>query len=1156
MLEDKIWDPIQKQEDEQIRQIRGLREGKPPEEVNADNKVGIACSGGGIRTATLNLGILEVLREKGILEKTDYLSTVSGGGFVGSWLTASELRHPGWVKRPPSGSRDSMWDDSIKYLRSYSNYLSPRFGFLSADSWTMFMIWVRNTMLIQTTLAFFLAAVMLAPRVTGAALQRYTAFGDERLLLPLALFLFACWHILRNIKDIDTGAAAKDAGQVKVQWLIVVPVCLFALLAGSELWRFLDKGHQGYGQLLLSTYGAGYWKYAIVFATVIHAVFAFFSLRKPKTAAGVFYAGLAAVVGTIALYSLIILILFLFQDWQENATRGSWCAFLVGGPAVVYALSLSLVLEIGMLGAYMPDERREWWSRLGAWLFIYGSGWIFISVVSVLGPFVYSWVLVQGSTWIASVGTGWLLTTLAAVASSSSRATSGSKAKEKKDKVYPLEWLTAIGPYIFLGGLFILVAAGIHMALMQFSPWHPNEIDSWAGAPIVRNYWSQTESLSGTLYLAALGICMAGLALFAWRVDINEFSLNMFYRNRLVRCYLGASRYISRQRKPHPFTGFDEKDNLMLSDFADEKQKYSGPFPILNTTLNLGASGDLQGGIQSRQSAPFFFTPLHAGCSRPKVGFQAQSKYRDRSISMGTAVAISGAAASPNQGYHTSPVVAFLMTLFNVRLGWWMPNPKHLFGKGRENPGLNFSMQYLLMELFGMAGEDSDFVNLSDGGHLENLGIYELVRRKCSLIVAGDGEQDLDMHFCSLGNMIRMCAVDHGADIDIDISRLRKDEATGLSDAHCAVGKITYSDGTQGTLIYLKSSLTGDEPTDVQQYKSEYPDFPHETTADQFFDEAQFESYRKLGRHIAEQAFEEAFERRDRFPDLSLELPVVMSQIWHTKSAGASGAFAEHSKTLTRIWKDIRDNPELGFLDSQTYPEWGRANPAHISAPWIPKDPQQFRKAFYVCNDILQLMENVYLDLKLENERDHPDNAGWMNFFRHWSSSGMLRVTWAICGCTFSSGFQRFCRHHLQMMDDESKAVASFQVDIDQLNPVEAAIRAKVDPSGEYELKILRINVSDRLDEHRLLTLHAGFALVQGTQLRYMRIQDHLRQMGFGTLLIRKCGVTDYKLVSPDPKRADWNEERFGRWARRRGVLPAPETAETGDSPHVPPANR
>ena len=338
MPQAKIWDPIQKKEDEKIREIRGLRKHKPDAPITSDDKIGLACSGGGIRTATLNLGIMEVLREKGILEKVDYLSTVSGGGFVGSWLTASELRNPGWVKRPPSGKNDGLWDESIAYLRSYGNYLSPRLGLLSADSWTMGMIWIRNTLLIQITLAFFLASVILTPRVAGSALEGWAALPAIRLLVPLALFLFACWKIFWNIKDIDSGAAKKAAGQGQVQRLIVVPISLFALLAGSELWGEIGrigKVHREFSDLWLSLYGTGQWLYAILVAAGIHTVFAFFSLRKPKTLKGVGFAILSAVAGTASLYTLTILVLFLFQGWRDNATSGYWYTFLVGGSAVV-----------------------------------------------------------------------------------------------------------------------------------------------------------------------------------------------------------------------------------------------------------------------------------------------------------------------------------------------------------------------------------------------------------------------------------------------------------------------------------------------------------------------------------------------------------------------------------------------------------------------------------------------------------------------------------------------------------------------------------------------------------------------------------------------------------------------------------------------------
>ncbi len=118
--------------------------------------------------------------------------------------------------------------------------------------------------------------------------------------------------------------------------------------------------------------------------------------------------------------------------------------------------------------------------------------------------------------------------------------------------------------------------------------------------------------------------------------------------------------------------------------------------------------------------------------------------------SLGTAVAISGAAASPNMGYHTSPPVAFLLTLFNVRMGWWLGNPRARYTWRYSSPRIG--LIYMLGELFGTTSSSSDYVSLSDGGHFENLGIYELVRRRCRYIIVGDAEQDEDFKFGGLGS--------------------------------------------------------------------------------------------------------------------------------------------------------------------------------------------------------------------------------------------------------------------------------------------------------------------------------------------------------------------------------------------------------------------
>lgn len=134
-----------------------------------------------------------------------------------------------------------------------------------------------------------------------------------------------------------------------------------------------------------------------------------------------------------------------------------------------------------------------------------------------------------------------------------------------------------------------------------------------------------------------------------------------------------------------------------------------------------------------------------------------------------------------------------------------------------QKSGPTFGLGYLIKELLGLTNERGGFVNLSDGGHFENLGIYELVRRRCRFIVACDAEEDHDLGFGGLGNAIRKCREDFGMKIEIDVGQIRSSADTKLSKSHCVVGKIKYPDrpGVDGIHVYLKSSLTGDEPEDV-----------------------------------------------------------------------------------------------------------------------------------------------------------------------------------------------------------------------------------------------------------------------------------------------------------------------------------------------------
>jgi hypothetical protein len=282
--------------------------------------------------------------------------------------------------------------------------------------------------------------------------------------------------------------------------------------------------------------------------------------------------------------------------------------------------------------------------------------------------------------------------------------------------------------------------------------------------------------------------------------------------------------------------------------------------PVINTTLNLVGGDNLA--WQQRKAEPFSVSPLHAGCFR--LGYRDSRFYGGRDvggISIGTAAAISGAAASSNMGYYTtSPVLSLVLTFFNVRLGWWLGNPGSAGKDTFDLRAPTSSVKPVVEEAFGMTDDENKYVYLTDGGHFENLGIYEMVLRRCHLIVISDAAADPDYNFGDLGNAIRKVRIDLGVPIEFTAMPIFSpdskdyDKKKGM---YWAIGRIRYSciDGNvqDGLLIYIKPAVYGREPGDVLEYKRSHPTFPHQSTADQFFDEPQFESYRILGSHVIDE---------------------------------------------------------------------------------------------------------------------------------------------------------------------------------------------------------------------------------------------------------------------------------------------------------------
>ncbi|MDD1622030.1 MAG: hypothetical protein LUQ11_11165, partial [Methylococcaceae bacterium] len=516
-------------------------------------------------------------------------------------------------------------------------------------------------------------------------------------------------------------------------------------------------------------------------------------------------------------------------------------------------------------------------------------------------------------------------------------------------------------------------------------------------------HWHLLSNARLTIVVLVFSACLLCLWLLDWRIDINEFSLNRFYRNRLTRCYLGATRP-KTQRNPNLFTGFDDGDDIELAKLLSDDQTPSGPLHIVNCALNLGGSTDLT--LHTRHSNSFTLTPLACGShyeiKKPNGSAEKPIGYVDTRVfggethqpTLGQAISVSGAAASPNMGYHTSAPVAFLMTLFNARLGWWFPNPSE---SDCQRPSPTSSLQYLLRELFGFANEKSSFLAISDGGHFENLAAYELVKRRCQVIIISDGECDPKLRFEGLATLIRMCEVDLGASIKIDVNAIHPENENGWSRGRCAIGTISYQDQPQnpGWLIYLKASMNGQEDTTIMQYKAAHPDFPHETTGDQFYAEDQFESYRGLGMDVAEKLFGKIKTVGSKsIASIADELNTIFSP-----TLPYQAQFTHHADRLMEIWHQICTIDALGPLDLELRPSTG------------PTDPD--RSVFYLCSEMIQLMENVYLDMNLEDTWEHEDNKGWMELFKQWANSPKLRATWNQTRSTYGVRFQSFWARNL-----------------------------------------------------------------------------------------------------------------------------------------------
>ncbi len=533
----------------------------------------------------------------------------------------------------------------------------------------------------------------------------------------------------------------------------------------------------------------------------------------------------------------------------------------------VYALIVIAICAVvwGVIRSSSKDEREV--GRLGVRLFSFALLVVALIAFFELQPYVLSKINrseTGGSPAFFNSVTA-LLASFAAVVAFLSRQLG----EMVKNALQTPRLRTQLMGYLGKGAIWLAAAIVpflLWVAYLALSYWgmsHPNPVsDIDIGVPEWLHWITDRSDIrlsltSGEIY------ALSALVLFilsCW-LRPNANSLHPLYRDRLAKTFLfepsGAS----------PGTGDLPEASLKLSAIRED----GGPYHLINSALNVQDSKTSN--RRGRNADFFLFSRNYIGSETTKYVPTKVMEKAEPELDLATAMAISGAAFSSNMGAATIKPLTPTLAILNIRTGYWLRNPRYV----DKRPGNVWANFYFIGEMLGLLDENKKSVYLTDGGHIDNLGLYELLRRRCHVIIAVDAEQDAQMAFSSFVNLQRHARIDLGIRIELpwqeihDMTR----QAGEVIDAgkrepregpHCAIGEIQYPGNQYGVLIYIKSSLTGDENDYVRNYRERYPLFPHESTLDQMFSEEQFEVYRALGFHAAHRLF----DLRDEFVHIDL----------------------------------------------------------------------------------------------------------------------------------------------------------------------------------------------------------------------------------------------------------------------------------------------
>ena len=811
--------------------------------IKRNHAVGLALSGGGLRSATISLGALQALAREKVLPKFDYLSTVSGGGYIGSALSSllsiNASRIGSAAHHSPAqfqfGPTDSAWfstepdrvpfdPDNEAAKRRAGGY---RFPFNPDNEATM-----------QRAGGFGGGTQMRHLRAAGKFLIPKSNPLSIAMLRVIGGVLAGILHHVVHFGFLMVSISA--AYLAVIYWMVGPWATRNPPLSADdvEVTRLLDR----YAGFVKEAFGYEYpgewWTHPFFISAVVGFVAMALILRLWQPLAGRIHPGWFERPGDTLdgnRNQTVVLAMIVAMPLLGFGVLTTWFA---AGDKALLNVCIPLFSYLGG-GLWLGGEhaavkintslRRTHRSRVAA----QEGAFVTLTVVSLILvllvlPFLVFFDEVAEELESRPLRSlfGWILTLLGARAFAGDEEGKGAKGVIGR----AVDFIPGLRKFL-LSTLVVLATLGAALLICVLIWRHEP-----AGHPL------------GTR------AAIVAVALLAWWstgwFNFNRLALHTFYRDRLTEAFLRTTA--ADPKSGNALVPLREGEYMQVQDLHGRGAGgragtcvTSAPYHLIVSCLNLtGASHFAR--QATRRTDQFIFSKLY--CGSATSGFEETARYRGGKTRLSHAMTISGAAASPAMGKLSFFGQSLAMTLFNVRLGQWMENPSWARGTGRKR---TFWPYWLIREIFASSDADKRLLYLSDGGHSgDNLGIYPLLKRRCRLIVAVDGEYDPECSGDSLVEGLRQISIDEGIDVRIDLRSLRPDPKTGHSKAHYVTGEINYPGNQKGWLVVVKSTLTDDEPEVVANYKRGSEEFPHETTGDLFFDDAQFEAYRRLGEHM------------------------------------------------------------------------------------------------------------------------------------------------------------------------------------------------------------------------------------------------------------------------------------------------------------------